>query len=296
MGAAAQPSPAQLHNCWDGCWAVPFPPSVLIYVQESPGPHGPPSLHSTAQETKVWGTASTALPGLTEDRPPLTLSPQLPQKDNFISSSGFQESDLSGCEVSLPSAVLDPCYSAPSNHRGSPSPRVFFSSRLQNKKSRSKAQGQSENLALLAPWSDMGSGRGTAKALMGTVRSLGRNNCPGVSSAPRAGFPWLHQLNPPSAMPAHGTGRVTPTPAALQGSSRSTLAQGPILHLQSTQNSLQLKCFPCSGKKAGHWGRLCSFALSVRPQTPRAGIQHREVTPRARILLRAVCKHLGFLY
>lgn len=40
-------SPARLHNCCTGCWAGPFPPSVLIYVQESPGPHGPPSLNST---------------------------------------------------------------------------------------------------------------------------------------------------------------------------------------------------------------------------------------------------------
>lgn len=196
----------------------------------------------------------------------------------------------------MPSAVLDPCYSAPGFVTGDLQARVFFSSRLQNKKSRSKARGRSKNLALPVPWSDMGSGRGTAKALMGTAWSLGRNNCPGVSSAPRAGFPWLHQLNPPSAMPAHGTSKVTPTRAGLQGSSRSTLAQGPILHLQSTQNSLQLNCFPCSRKKAGHWERLCSFALFVRPQTPQAGIQHREVTPRARILLRAVCKHLGFLY
>lgn len=99
-----------------------------------------------------------------------------------------------------------------------PQRRVVFSSGLQNKKSRSKAQGQSKNLALPAPWSDMGSGRGAAKALMGTARSLGRNNCPGVSSAPWAAFPWLHQPNPPSAMPTHAASKVTPTRAALQGS------------------------------------------------------------------------------
>lgn len=168
---------------------------------------------------------------------------------------------MSGCEVSLPSAVLDPCYSAPCFVTGDLQARVFFSSRLQNKKSRSKTRGRSKNLALPAPWSDMGSGRGTAKALMGTAWSLGRNNCPGVSSAPRAGFPWLHQLNPPSAMPAHGTSKVTPTRAGLQGSSRSTLAQGPILHLQSTQNSLQLNCFPCSPKE----GRALGKTLLVCP-------------------------------
>lgn len=112
-----------------------------------------------------------------------------------------------------------------------PQRRVFFSRGLQNKKSRSKAQGRSKNLALPAPWSDMGSGRGAAEALMGAARSLGRNNCPGVSSAPWAAFPWLHQPNPPSAMPTHATSKVTPTRTALQGSLKSTLAQGPILHL-----------------------------------------------------------------
>lgn len=201
----------------------------------------------------------------------------------------------------MPSAVLNPITLLLALSQGISEPgrlqsRLFFSSRLQNKKSRSKARGRCKNPALPAPWSDMGSGRGTAKALMGTARSLGRRNCPGVSSAPRAGFPWLHQLDPPSAMPAHAASKATPTRAGLQGSLKSVLARGPILHLQSTQNSLQLHCFPRSGKATGHSGRLCSFALFVRPQTPHAGIQRREVTPRARILLRAVCKHLGFLY
>lgn len=201
----------------------------------------------------------------------------------------------------MPSAVLNPVTLLFALSRGISEPgqlqrRVFFSSRLQNKKSRSKARGQSKNPALPAPWSDTGSGRGTAEAFMGTARSLGSNNCPGVSSAPRAGFPWLHQLNQPSAMPARAASKATPTRAGLQGSLKSVLAQGPILHLQSTQNSLQLDCFPRSGKATGHSGRLCSFALFVRPQTPQAGIQRREVTPRAQILLRAVCKHLGFLH
>lgn len=173
----------------------------------------------------------------------------------------------------MPSAVLDPCSSAPCFVTGDTEPGRgwFLSSRLQNKKSRSKAQGRSKNLALPAPWSDMGSGRGTAKALMGTAWSLGSSDCPGVSSAPRAGFPWLHQLNPPSAMPTHTAGKVIQ-----QGSSSRLLEKhfGSEPHPAPPEHPKlpPAPLLPCR-RTGGHPGRLRSFALFVRPQTPQAGIQ-----------------------
>lgn len=94
-------------------------------------------------------------------------------------------------------------------------------------------------------------------------------------------------------MPTHAT--VTPIVAGLHGCLKSSLAWGPILHRLGTQNSLQLSYFPRCGE-TGHSQRLSSFTLFARPQIPQAGIWLREVKPRTRRLLRAVCKHLGFLY
>lgn len=90
-------------------------------------------------------------------------------------------------------------------------------------------------------------------------------------------------------MPTH---KVTPTRAGLQGYFKSILAQS--CTSWAPKNSFQLSLAP-ERRPTGNSGRLCSFTLFARPQTPQAGIQHREVKPRARILPKAVCKHLGFL-
>lgn len=116
----------------------------------------------------------------------------------------------------------------------------------------------------------------------------GEEFSPGAHSAARAGFP-LYQLNTTLAMPMH---KVTPIRAGLQGYFKSILAQSRTSW--APKNSLQLSLAP-ERRPTGHSGSLCSFTLFARPQNPQAGIQLGEVKPRARILLRAVCKHLGFL-